>query len=275
MGNVWDAMKKQNEERGSAGPSKPASPENRPAETGSSAADRSGARTPDGTGYSSVLVAYHEPGGKIAEQYRSFRTNLLARTTQSHLYHLVTSAEAGEGKTVTCLNLAFVLAELREKRVLVIDGDLRRSKLTQMIAAQKTPGLTEYLRGTHSLAEIIQPTVYPNLQVISSGNARREEMGDLLSRLQTSDVLADLRQKYDCVLVDTPAVNAVSGAVVIGRIMDEALMVVWGNKTSRESFGRALHLLQAADIKVAGLFFTHQKEYIPYYSSYYYYHKES
>ena len=272
MGNVWDAMKKHEGEKEKAQP--PQEQEGAP-DTGkfdeqTAKEETKTALLDGGNKYSPLLVTYHDPGGMLAEQYRSLRTNVLARSPQQQLCMVITSAEAGEGKTVTCLNLSFVLAELPDIKVVVIDSDLRKAKLTSLLHARKSPGFADLLRGTCTLDDVIQPTLCPNLDVISAGMVKRGELGEVLSRFQMSEIIYDLRRKYKCVIFDTPPMNAVSDAGVIGRAVGEALMVVRMNKTMRESVDRAVGLLHAADVKISGMFLTHQKHYVPKYVDYYY-----
>jgi capsular exopolysaccharide synthesis family protein len=273
MGQVWDAMEKYQKEQANKQPSaskseaeaKSASPDSAPDDE-----TRPPAPNLNGKSYPPVLVTYQDPGGMFAEQFRSLRTNVLARPQKENFSLMISSAEAREGKTVTCLNLAFVLAELPDVRVLVIDGDLRKMELTNLLRVPKAPGLAGLLRHESSLNQVIQPTLCPNLDVIPSGLAPRTELGELLTRLPMSNIMADLQRKYNCVLIDTPPITGVSDTGVIGRAVGEALMIVRMNKTSRESVHRAVGLLRAADVKILGLFLTHQKSYVPKYLYRYY-----
>jgi len=270
MGNVWDAMKKHADEQAKEKPPEDAaSSQQQPAAPIARKSAPTAAR-PAGNSYSPVLVTYHDPGGMLAEQYRCLRTNALAHSPQQRLCTIITSAEIGEGKTVTCLNLAFVLAELPDVRVMVIDADLRKSNLTTLLRSQKTPGFADLLRGTCMLKDVIQPTLCPNLDVISAGAVKRGELGEVLSRFQMTEIIYELRRQYPCILFDTPPVNAVSDAGVLGRTVGEAMLVVRMHRTTRESVDRAVGLLHAADVKITGMFLTHQKEYVPRYLEYYY-----
>jgi len=272
MGKVWDALKKHEDEQSQKQtPANSKAPmEQPPAPPPVQEKTVTTAPCFDGKGYSSMLVAYRDPGGIFAEQYRSLRTNVLSKTQQKSCCLLITSAEAREGKTITTLNLAFVLAELPDIRVLAVDGDLRKADLTTQLRVHKTPGLVDFLRGNNTLKEVIQSTLCPNLDVIPSGVAHRSELGEILSRISTSKIISDLRKQYDCVLIDTPPVGGVSDTGVWGRAVGEALMIVRMNKTHRESVHRAVGLLRAADVNILGLFLTHQKSYVPKYLYRYY-----
>lgn len=213
--------------------------------------------------YSKVLTAHHDRGSTLTEQYRALRTNLMAQYPNRRCCLMVTSAEAGEGKTVTTLNLGLVLAEQQECRTVVVDGDLRKARVGHYLHLKNHRGLAEVLRGEASLKEVVQPTVYPNLFVVPAGQTRPEAVGELFGRPELDEAVHELRREYDFVLIDTPPINVVSDAGMLGRAADEALVVVRMNKTHRESAEKAMRLLHAVNVKVVGVVLTHQKYYIP------------
>lgn len=294
MANVFDAMKRHQAEQAeaqqaqadqaqseqgqgqsasqAAAPGEPAATEGSAKLQGSPAvpSDKEHALTtgmpyPGGDGYAPTLQAYHDRGGKIAEQFRSIRTSLLAQHADRRFCILMTSAEPQEGKTVSTLNLSIVLAERQDLTTIVVDADLRRPRVGAMLKGKQEPGLAEYLRGKASISEVIQPTIYPNLSFIAAGQAKRGEVSDLIGRMELDEMVAQLRRQFDCVLLDCPPVNNLSDVCVIGRIGAEAVMVTRMNRTNYESVERAIRLLHAANIKVSGMILTHQEYYIPNY----------
>ena len=215
--------------------------------------------------YSEQLVPYHDRGGLLAEEYRALRTNLLAQCASGRFCYVVTSAEAAEGKTVTCANLAFVLAERVDRTTLVVDCDFRRSGLSKLLNVPHHQGMADYLRGTATLDELIRPTELPNLFVLSCGKTKTDEVSELISRPEMETILTELRRRYDHVLIDTPPIAAVADAGMIGGLVGEALLVVRMNKTNKESVERAMNLLAAANVKPVGIVLTHRKYHIPKY----------
>ncbi len=215
--------------------------------------------------YSPSLVVWHKPCGKISEQYRVLRNRLLAYYKDRPFAVMVTSAQAGEGKTVTCLNLAFSLASLEECRTIVVDCDFRRRKMGKMLGNNVPIGLADVLKGKATVDEVVRPTPYSNVSVIMAGKAENGDMEELISRAELDDVVRHLRRHYDFVLFDTPPVNAVSDAGVIGRVAGEALLVLRMNKTRRESVKAAIEHLEPLHVKIAGLVLTGQKYFIPNY----------
>jgi non-specific protein-tyrosine kinase len=215
--------------------------------------------------YSLALVAHHDRGGQIAEQYRALRTSLLTLFHNQPFALLITSAEPDEGKTVTCANLGLVLAERPELSVAVVDCDLRKGRLHAMLGIAPEPGMADILKGTTTLDQIIQPTVYSNLSVIPAGKTAGEDVASLITRPELAKAIAELRRRFDCVLLDSPPVNPISDAAILGHLAGDALLVVRMNKTHRESVDRAVRLLDAANVKLAGALLTHQKYFLPKY----------
>ncbi|NLW85646.1 MAG: polysaccharide biosynthesis tyrosine autokinase [Planctomycetes bacterium] len=214
--------------------------------------------------YAEVIIAHHSQNHEITEQYRTLCARLLAGGA-GKLSLMITSADAGEGKTVTCLNLAIVLAARQENRVVVVDCDFRKKQVAQMLNCRKGPGFAEVLDGTSRVSEAIQSSAYPNLSILTAGYTRGRNAGELLAQMEVEDVIRDLRCQYEYVLLDTPPINLVSDAAAIGRVADQALLVVRMHKTRRESVANAIKALEATNIKIGGLVLTHQKSLIPSY----------
>jgi len=266
VGNVFDAMKKHEAEQTAQGlpdrpepapdgPAAPPQPQPKPKRTTLNA-DPKVARN----GYAPQLVAHYDRGGRLTEEYRELRTHLLARYEDERFCLMVTSAEKGEGKTLTCLNLAVVLAERPEYRTVAVDFDLRRGGIAALLGVSRTPGVADLLRGTVAMDDVIQSTPYPNLFVIPAGEVKMEEVGELLGRQELEEIVGRLRHDYDYVLMDTPPLNEVSDAGIVGRAVREALLVVRMHKTKREHVERAIRMLHGANVKPAGLVLTHHTD---------------
>ena len=276
MANVWDAMKKHQAEQAAARPpGTPASAEAAstaaaavPAAASPGAAPSVTATAPSSiavavNGYAPELLAHHERGGAIAEDFRGLRTSLLALYPDERFCMLVTSAEKGEGKTVACLNLALVLAERQERRTLVVDCDLRARRVARLMRTPNAPGIVELLRGTAGIKDVVRKTAYPNLFLIPAGEADKTKIGELLHRPELEEVLTALRRDYDYVLFDTPPVVVAPDACMLGRAVSDALIIVRMYRTRRETVDSAIRLLHAANIKTVGMVLTHRRYYIP------------
>jgi len=148
VGNVYDAMKKHEAEeaaKASAGqdaaaPAPGSSPDAAPTAEAPRRPPRPRLRT---NGYAPELVAHCDRGGRLAEEYRALRTNLLAQYEDDRFCILITSSQGGEGKTVTCLNLGFVLAELPDRRTIIVDCDLQKGNVNALLEMPATPGLAD------------------------------------------------------------------------------------------------------------------------------------
>ncbi|MDY7009780.1 MAG: CpsD/CapB family tyrosine-protein kinase [Planctomycetota bacterium] len=269
MANVWEAMKKHDAEQAEqveqAGREVGAPKEKAPKPVpGRENAPVNAKIISDGQ-YSELLVVYHDRGGAITEEYRSLRNNLLAQCPSDRFCYLITSSDPGEGKTVTCLNLALVMAERVDCRTVVIDCDLRKSRMAGLLGARSSPGVAELLRGSVSLDECVQPVCCSNLFFIPAGDVRHDETGELIGRPELDEFVGELRRQYDYVIFDTPPMNFASDAGTLGKVVDEALLVVKMNKTRRESVEKTIRLLHAANVKLSGIILTHRKYYIPNY----------
>ncbi len=209
-----------------------------------------------------LAVAYHDPAGQVAEEYRALRTNLLASHPDGNVSCIVTSARSGEGKTVTCMNLAMVMAERENTQTVLVDCNLREARLSSMMRMSSGPGVANLLRGEATLQEAIQPTTYPSLFCISAGENYRN-FSLLLATQPLSDLIAGLRKHFNHVIIDTPAINVATDAAVVGSVVREALLVVRMYKTPRESVDRAIRQLRASHVGVSGLVLTDRRFFIP------------
>jgi len=213
--------------------------------------------------FSDMVVAHHDRAGSAAEEYRALRSSLLAAHPGGKLQLMVTSSQAGEGKTTTAMNLAVVLTEYAEQTVLLVDCDLRGAQMTDHMKVQRSPGLAEVLRGEATLDQAIQATAYPNLFFLAAGNATEAEIGKILESSRLKEVLAGLRGKYTHMILDACAIGVGSDAMDVGIAIGEALLVVRMYKTRRESVDRTVRLLRSANVTISGLTLTGRKYFIP------------
>jgi len=217
------------------------------------------------SGFSPSLVAHYDRGGMVTEQYRVIRTNLMAKFPEHRFCTMITSAEPNEGKTATTLNLGLILAESQDCRTVVVDCDLRKGRVASFLGVKRGPGFVDVVRGQAKLKDVLRSTEYPGLDILTSGQIQPSEIGELLTRPEVPELLNELRQRYNFVLVDTPPVNEISDAAIVGRHVYGALLAVSMFKTHRESVRRAIRMLRAVNIEVLGMILTKQKYYIPRY----------
>jgi capsular exopolysaccharide synthesis family protein len=206
----------------------------------------------------------------VADQYRSLRHVVERMRADSGFQVLaMTSPGAGEGKTVTTLNLAGALAQSREARVLLIDADLRRPTVAEYLglSGEQAVGLAGALEDPEcGLTSVVRHLDWANLSVVPAGDARAE-FYELLSSPRLETLLGEARRLYDYVLVDTPPIVPVPDGRLIGRWVDGFLLVVAANQTPRKPLAEALNLLDPS--KVVGIIFNGDTQAGSRYSGYY------
>lgn len=202
---------------------------------------------------STHLVSHERPNSASGEAYRSLRTAVQFLGTDEPLHCLqVTSALAGEGKTTTVANLAFVLARAAERPVVVVDLDLRRPRLHEFFDLDNDIGFTSVLHGVVPVSAAIQTFAdEPSVSVLVSGPIPSDP-SELLASRRTAEVLASLRADGALVLVDSPPVLPVTDALVISKWVDATLLVTNAGSTNMRQVQRALELLDQVDGPVVG-----------------------
>lgn len=187
----------------------------------------------------------------IREAYKTLRTNVtfsLAGEGTSRIV-VVTSALQGEGKSVTAINLALSFAEA-DKKVLLIDCDLRRPKLGRLLNLSSLAGLTNLLLDPSLLEKSILKH-YNTIDVLLSGDIPPNP-SELLGSERMKKLLDQLREKYDCIILDTPPINMVTDAVVLAPQTDGVLFVVRANQSERGAVIHAVDQLEYTQAKLLG-----------------------
>jgi capsular exopolysaccharide synthesis family protein len=170
----------------------------------------------------------HAPG---TEEFRSLRSRLyLTRVQQPLRKLLITSALPKEGKTFTSVNLAFVMAQQPECRVLLIDADLRLPQLHRLLGAPLAPGLADYLAGGVDEFSITQRGPAPNLYFIPSGTSVSNP-SELIGNGRLKLLINRLAPAFDWVILDSPPVIPVSDAKLLAGLCDATLVLARAGKT--------------------------------------------
>jgi succinoglycan biosynthesis transport protein ExoP len=219
------------------------------------------------------LVTEHGTYSALGEAYRNLRTALLlSRAGAPPKVTLVTSAVAGEGKTVTAVNTAAMLAQLGAS-VLLIDADMRRPRCHRVLDLDNNLGLTEVLTGVRDLQDLIRGTVVPNLFVLTSGSVPPNAT-ELVGSSKMHQVVTQLQQIYDYIVIDSPPIMPVSDALLLSTIVDGVLLVTNASRTPKQQVRAARARLEYARAKIFGTVLNkvkiHHSEYQYYYHSGYY-----
>jgi len=178
----------------------------------------------------------------VAEQFRALRTNLQYLGDGSCRTIMFTSSIGSEGKSFISVNLAASLA-YSDKRVILLGLDLRKPSLHERLEIPNKKGVSNYLVGQKNLKELIQSTsIHPKFDVITSGPLPPNP-SELISNGRLPELIAELRQEYDYVLIDSPPFGLVTDAALIADYVDATLYVVRFNYTLRD------HLTRIADLQ--------------------------
>ncbi len=212
------------------------------------------------------------PESPHAEAYRVLRTNILfSRKDEKLNTVVVVSAGAGEGKSITTVNLATVFAQAGQ-RVLVVDSDLRRPTLHKALHVSNNLGLTNYLLKQNKLEEIIQPTGVAMLDFMASGKLPSTSMS-ILGSAQMKEMVAELKQRYDFIFFDSPPVLGVSDASVLASEVDMVIQVIQYRRYPQPMSIRAKQLIEKVGGNLIGILLNNinmsQDESYYYYTGYY------
>lgn len=190
-------------------------------------------------------------GFHVREAFKSLRTNIrFFQSSEGCRKFCITSSVASEGKSITTLNLAITFAESNQ-RVLLIDADLRRPSLARLLIEKAAPGLSNVLAGLCTEEEAIRKNVYPNLDVMFSGEIPPNP-SELLGTGRMKQMIDKLSANYDYILVDTSPVGIVTDACLVASVLDGVLFLVRQYKTEKDTLAKSLNLLENAGVKVMG-----------------------
>lgn len=208
-----------------------------------------------------------DPAAHGAEQFRTLRSRLYQlRANQTLRKILITSSVPAEGKTFVANNLAQAIVRQPDRRVLIIDADLRRPRLHVPLGAPLAPGLTDFLRGDVDAMGVIQHCLAENLCLIPGGNEVKDP-SELLSNGRLKALLDRVTPVFDWVIIDSPPCLPVADANILADFCDGVLMVVRAGSTPSEVAQRACQEMQGRNIIGVVLNFVQESSG---YASYYY-----
>ena len=198
-----------------------------------------------------MFIVEKKPNSIIAEAYRTLRTNIQYSSFDKKIRTIViTSSEAGEGKSTTAGNLAISFSQA-QKKTIMIDCDLRKPSLHKKFRISNILGLSDVLKGKESLSGTIHE-YNEYLDVLTSGKVPPNP-AEMLGSRSMSNLLEKLKGEYDIIILDSAPLQAVTDAQILSTKADGTIIVVRAEKTKRDSVIQAKELLQKVDANILGI----------------------
>lgn len=189
------------------------------------------------------LVAITHPHSTYCEEYRSLRTQVLHKSQRQKLQSIVVaSINPSEGKSVTALNLSWLLAQTDGVKALLIDSDLRMPSLTDYLGIETDKGLSDILSGRATLRESIIRLEPAGLHLLPGGEAR-SDVAELISGPTFKEILREAKEIFDYVIIDAPPLGIFTDANVLINHADGAMLVVRAGHTRYSTVDRILESL--------------------------------
>jgi protein-tyrosine kinase len=175
------------------------------------------------------------------EQFRTLRTRLYQiRAAENKKVILVSSAMPGEGKSFVASNLALTLVRQNNRTALLMDFDLRKPHLHELLGTVRTPGLTDYLSDRASSSAILQTGCIERLTFIPAGSPVQDP-AELITGPKFKTLVSEYSSMFDWIIIDSPPVLPMSDASLISSAVDGVLLVIGANATSADAAQRAQH----------------------------------
>ncbi len=201
------------------------------------------------------IVSKEQPLSYVSEAFQKALVNIeYANIDGKYKVLQFTSSLAGAGKTTFISNIAHLLGK-KDKKVIIVDLDLRKPKVNRIFNAPNENGLTEYLTGKIEYKELIQHSTDLNTSFIVSGE-RTTAVVNVLEANKLKDLIARLREEYDYVILDSPPVIAVSDALYIAKLADTVIFVVAQNEAKRKVINEAINTLRQNKVHILGTVLT-------------------
>ena len=220
------------------------------------------------------FVVFKRPESIPSEAFRALRTRIqFSRIRKESLKSiLITSSAPQEGKTTIAINLAGSFAQ-SQKKVLLLDCDLRKPAMHKIFNTNRVPGLIDYLTGNAKFDEVLKRGEIPNLDFITSGTIPPNP-AEMLDSKEMRMFLNEMRKIYDLVVLDSPPIIAVADSEILSSMVDGTILIVSADTTEIELMRRSVELLKRETTQFLGTVlnnFSYKSGYGSYYKYYYYY----
>ena len=197
------------------------------------------------------LIAFTTPRSFVAEQFRTLRTNITFSSPDEDIRTMVvTSAAPSEGKSTTSANLAVVYAQ-EGKKVLLIDGDMRKPTTHYTFHMGNTTGLSSVLTRQTTIEEAIRATSVERLDLLTCGPIPPNP-AELLASKSMDALIRQLRDMYDLIIFDAPPVLSVTDGQILANKCDGTILVVSSGNTEKEMAAKAKEAILASNSRIIG-----------------------
>lgn len=195
---------------------------------------------------------------EIAEAYKLIRTNIMFSILKDGCKKIVlSSSQSREGKTTTAINVAVSLSQT-DAKVLLIDADLRKPRVSQFFDFKDSPGLTNYLGKLVSLPEALHQTAFGSLSVLCSG-VNVPNPSELLASEEMTSFLTEMESCYDYIVIDTPPLNVVADALPLIKQSDGVILVVRERYSTFPQLNQSIRNIELIGGKILGLVLNDSK----------------
>lgn len=217
------------------------------------------------------ILDFYERESPISTEFRRVYSNMRYYAAEKNLNAiLVTSPALSEGKSTLASLLAIEVSHRHNKKVILMDCDLRRPKLHQLFDLERGKGLSELLQGKANFQDCLKSTSLESLKVMTSGQ-EIQNPSELLESPYFEEVITEAKHYYDLLIIDSAPVIPVSDSLIIGPLTDGAILVLKAGHTQREIGKRAVEILKNSQVNLLGVIMNNMKEILPYYYNYKYY----
>lgn len=198
------------------------------------------------------IASLERPQSNISEAYRSIRTGIEFSNLDKGLKVIcITSSKKDEGKSTVVANLAVSFAKI-DKKVLLIDGDLRNPTTNRLFDLANTNGIVDILLGKKNLDDCIKKTKQENLYILTGG-VIPPNPSEVLASQKMSEFIKSIRSEYDYIFIDAPPVGIVSDAAIISSYSDGVIFVVGSNEVDKNLAKLAKERLDSVNANILGV----------------------
>ena len=198
------------------------------------------------------ITSLEKPQSNISEAYRTIRTGIEFSNLDKDLKIIcITSSKKDEGKTTVLSNLGVSFAKI-DKKVLLIDADLRNPSISKMFDTSNTQGLMDILLGKRNIQDCVKKTKQENLYILTGGTIPPNP-AEVLSSKKMSEFIESIKDEYDYIFIDSPPVGVVSDASIISAYSDGVIFVVGANEVDSNLAKIAKERLDGVKANIVGV----------------------